>query len=144
MNRRLFYYFILIVLDFLIHGVFIIFFIRNTLNSLGRQDAAIYVDILYWIMRMFIVLLYIIICFKLIPNTTRLYRLLFGLISGIGFQVFTFYNLYILSKTVINSEILAVAIFILEYVLLIICLELTVRIKTKMLLMNKAVQTLNG
>jgi uncharacterized membrane protein len=49
------------------------------------------------------VLLYVIVCFKLIPNTSKLYRLLLGLISGIGFQVFSFIVAEIFNKTIIKA-----------------------------------------
>lgn len=85
---------------------------------------------MYWMMHIVIILLNILLAFKLIPKATKLSIVLFGLISGVGLLVFQFITHEIFNAMLLNVENASIiSLFIIEYLVQIICLEWAIRKK---------------
>jgi len=130
--RRVFYYLFLTGFEFIISTFFILYFVRNTYNYPDSNPTE-YRDYLYWIMRIVIVGLNIIVAFRLVPNTSKQYRFLLGLASGAGFLLFTFYAHEIFNSKIIEAGNYAMIAFIISiYIIQICCLEIAIRLKLKL------------
>ncbi|MFZ4401869.1 MAG: hypothetical protein ACOYO1_17700 [Bacteroidales bacterium] len=130
--RRLIYYLILTGFEFIINAFLILYFVRNTYNYPDSNPTE-YRDYHYWIIRIVIVVFNIIIAFKLVPNTSKRYRFLLGLISGTGFLLFSFFTHEIFNSKIIEAGNTAMMAYIISiYLMQISCLEIAIRIKLKL------------
>lgn len=127
--NRIFYYIILTISEFLISAFFIFIIIRYSYNTQG-SDGNGYREFLYWLMRILIVVLNMIIAFRLVPNASKRYKLLFGLFSGIGYIVYSsFYHEIFTFMDISIGKSGMIMLFFTEYLVQIICLELVIRLK---------------
>ena len=134
--RRPICYTIMTVLNFAIHIIFIFCFFRN--SYIQSSDGEAYRELLNWTMRLLIVVLNIIIALQLVPELSKKFRLLLGILSGIGVQVFSYVMHRIFDNTILHSDNSTIIAFIFtEYILMIIAMEISVRIKIKMQLKNE-------
>ena len=118
---RIIYYINLLVFEFIINVIFILIFYRNSYND--PNSSIEYRVFLYWLKRLILVLLNIFIAFKLVPTINWQFKLLLGLIIGIGFQLISY-----LTKEIYYG---AITILVIRYILKICCFELAIRIKIK-------------
>jgi hypothetical protein len=123
-KRRLIIYSILILLEFFTSFYFILFPIRWALNNNEN------VELLYWEMRIIIVLINIVIAFKLILQGSKKFKFFLGLASGIGLQFLSYLLSNMISKGVGIS--IGIGIIAFEYILQIIILEFIIRYMDKL------------
>ena len=123
-KSRIFYYFILILMEFFLSAFFIVFIIRKSYYQPDLNSEE-YRFVIRAMLKGLIILSNIIIAFKLSPNSSRRIKLLLGLTSGISIIIYFSLTSHFVMGGI--PEYILIVLTVLGYGLQIFLIELSLR-----------------